>query len=200
MSDLVDFDDLEQRLGALAREITDDDRHLDEPPADLWAAIEAEVEAPASSNVISLASRRRRVSAPVILAVAAALLVAVVVGVQVTGDDDPQVVASVALVNEGLQIPNADSGTAELVLVEGGYALEVEVPDLPDADGFYELWVIDTDVAGMYSLGEVTGSGRYALPDGVDPADFPIVDVSVEAHDGDPTHGGQSIWRGVLTA
>lgn len=201
MSDTTEFDALEDRLGQLAREITDEDRDLREPPVDLWAAIEADVrhEPTSAANVTSLDSRRRRRAVPLVLAAAAALLVAVVVGVQLGGDDDAEIVASVELVNDGLQVPNPDTATAELVSVDDGYALEVSVPDLPATEGYYELWVIDTDVEGMYSLGEVSGSGRYDLPAGVDPADFPVVDVSVEADDGDPTHGGQSIWRGVLT-
>ncbi|MDH3707253.1 MAG: anti-sigma factor, partial [Acidimicrobiia bacterium] len=129
----------------------------------------------------------------------AALLLAVVVGVQLNSGDDGQVIASVELVNDDLPVANPDAGTAELVSVEGGYALEVSVPDLPTTDGYYELWVIDNDVVGMHSLGEVSGSGQFDLPPGVDPADFPIVDISVEAHDGDEAHGGQSIWRGTLS-
>jgi hypothetical protein len=50
----------------------------------------------------------------------------------------------------------------------------------------------------MFSLGVVAGDGRYALPDHLDPADFPVVDVTVESVDGDPTHSGRSAWRGHL--
>ena len=201
MSDTTEFDDLERQLGELAREITDDDRDLREPPVDLWASIETDAYADVApaATVTALDSKRRRRAVPMFLAVAAALLLAVVVGVQLNGDDEADVVASVELVNDGLQVPNPDSANAELVSVEGGYALEGSVPDLPATEGYYELWVIDTEVEGMYSLGEVSGSGRFDLPAGVDPADFPVVDVSVEADDGDPAHGGQSIWRGVLT-
>ncbi len=198
MSELADFEELEARLGALARELADDDRRLEEPPVDLWASIEAQAMPVAS--VTSLDSRRRWRSMPVILAAAAALLLGVVVGAQFLGGDeaDSRLVASVDLVNDGLQVPNPDHGMAELIEEDGSYVLDVDVPDLPPADGYYELWVIDTDVAGMFSLGEVDGSGRYELPPGVEPGEFPVVDISVEAHDGDAAHGGQSIWRGVL--
>jgi hypothetical protein len=37
------------------------------------------------------------------------------------------------------------------------------------------------------------------VPDGVDTAEFPVVDVSAEADDGDPAHSGDSIVRGTLT-
>ncbi|MGI9604111.1 MAG: anti-sigma factor [Acidimicrobiales bacterium] len=200
MSDTGDLDDLEGRLGELAREITEDDRRLDDPPPGLWDSIEAAAGGAELASVTSL-SERRRTRAPMILAAAAAVILAVVIGTQLIGDngDNGEVVASIALENDGLQVPNPDTGMADLVAVEGGgYVLDVSVPELPAADGFYELWIIDTNVEGMHSLGVVEASGRYQIPDGVEPADFPIVDISVEAHDGDATHGGQSIWRGVL--
>lgn len=202
MSDSIDFAELERELGELAREVSDDDRRLEAPPADLWSSIEAEVQRGAGqqpANVTSLDSRRRRRAVPLFFAAAAALLLAVVVGTQLGGDDDAEVIASVALVNDDLPVANPDSAQAELVSAGESYALEVSVPDLPATDGYYELWVIDTNVEGMYSLGEVSGSGRFELPDGVDPGDFPVVDISVEARDGDETHGGASIWRGVLS-
>ena len=40
--------------------------------------------------------------------------------------------------------------------------------------------------------------GIYTVPADVDPGEFPIVDVSVEPPDGDPTHSGVSLARGEL--
>lgn len=37
------------------------------------------------------------------------------------------------------------------------------------------------------------------LPDGLDLAEFPIVDISLEQFDGDPTHSGDTIIRGILS-
>ena len=45
---------------------------------------------------------------------------------------------------------------------EGEFALDVQLDDLPEVDGFLELWIIDTEVKGMYSLGPVTASGLTA--------------------------------------
>jgi len=58
--------------------------------------------------------------------------------------------------------------------------------------------MIDTDVTRLVSLGPVRADGTYDLPPGLDPAQFPVVDVSVEPLDGDPTHSGDSVLRGEL--
>ncbi|HEX5366505.1 MAG TPA: anti-sigma factor [Acidimicrobiales bacterium] len=60
------------------------------------------------------------------------------------------------------------------------------------------MWLIDEDVRGMVSLGPSRPDGRYAVPSGVDAGRFPVVDVSLEPPDGDPTHSGTSVLRGTL--
>ena len=40
--------------------------------------------------------------------------------------------------------------------------------------------------------------GRFDVPDGLDLAEFPVVDVSEEHFDGDPSHSGDSVVRGPL--
>lgn len=205
-----DFSDLLE----LARTLTVVDQHLDTPPVDLWAGIEALVAAgdpaaatpepePAPAPVVHLAARRPR-RLPFILGAAAAIVAAAVGLLAFVQDDDgPSVtrVDEVALSNDGLEPSGAASrGRATLVrLGEGEFALDVQLEQLPQVNGFLELWIIDTEVKGMYSLGPVTASGRYRLPESVDPAGFPIVDVSVEPTDGQPAHSGKSILRGTLT-
>lgn len=215
MTDLAG-DDLEfiDRVRGIAEQLTDADHVLEAPPPDLWDRIEraAAEEAgslvavppgdpePEPAEVISLESHARFRRVMPLLAVAAAV-VAVVAAAAVLIDrtgTDSTVIAGAVMVNDGLQVANPDSGFAELREVDGQLVLAVDVPTLPDEDGFFELWVIDADVAGMHSLGVVTGDGEFALPTGIDPAAFPVVDISVEPADGDPTHSGQSIWRGVL--
>jgi len=139
------------------------------------------------------------------LPVAAAIGVAIAGGLvtwafsdQIVDDRDGQLIAATEITNAGLPVPSDAGGQARLTEVDGEFRLELDVPDLPAVDGFYEVWIIDTDVEGMFSLGVVTGDGTFTLPPNVDPGDFPVVDVSVEPVDGDPTHSGQSIWRGVL--
>jgi anti-sigma-K factor RskA len=200
-------------LAALARSLSLSDTHLDSPPDDLWPGIERRVAAgehtaintpgASSGSVGAGAWKRRRYMA----LGAAAVIVAAIVGLLafVARDDGPQGtrVDEVALTNKGLEAAGAGShGTATLVRTkDGSYALDIDANDLPSiTDGFLELWIIDPTVTGMYSLGPLHGSGRYALPEHVDPAAFPIVDVSIEPTDGAPTHSGKSILRGQLTA
>lgn len=214
-------------LLALARTLTVADLHFDNPPASLWAGIEARVAAgdPTTSSpdnptmsspdgtadhagaqaatVHDLRARRPR-RLPFFLGAAAALAAVVGLLAFVQRDDGSGRVTSVdeiALRNDGLEpIGTTSSGRATLVRTgEGEFALDVQLDDLPEVDGFLELWIIDTEVKGMYSLGPVTASGRYRLPEHVDPSGFPIVDVSVEPTDGQPAHSGKSILRGKLT-
>jgi anti-sigma-K factor RskA len=133
--------------------------------------------------------------------VAAAVVAGAVVGagaVAVLQDDDGgESVTSVAL------DPLADndaSGTAEVVVRDDGTrVVEVDL-DAPSLDeGYYELWLIDREVVGMVPLGVVApGSQTVELPADLDLGQFPLVDVSVEPVDGDPTHSGVSVARGEL--
>ena len=86
---------------------------------------------------------------------------------------------------------NAD-GSRVLVLTLDG--------DQPEG-GYREVWLIDRDVTRLVSLGVLDGSsGRFTVPEGLDLSDFAVVDVSEESLDGDPSHSGDSIIRGILGA
>jgi anti-sigma-K factor RskA len=139
------------------------------------------------------------------LPVAAAIGVAIAGGLvtwafsdQIVDPAGGEVVASVEITSDGLPVVSNGVGEARLTERDGSYQLELDVPELPAVDGFYEVWIIDTETDGMYSLGVVTGDGTFALPPNVDPAGFPVIDVSVEPVDGRPTHSGRSILRGTL--
>jgi len=125
----------------------------------------------------------------------------------ITAALEGEVVAVTGITDEGLSDGSsgvAEIGEARLVRADDRYYLDLDldldgdVTDLPSIEGYYELWIVDPEIDGMFSLGVVAGDGRYALPDQLDPADFPVVDVSVESVDGDPTHSGRSAWRGHL--
>ena len=155
----------------------------DEPPAQV-------------AEVLPFRSRRR----PVLL-IAAAVVTGAVVGagaVAVLQDrDDGEAVTAVAL------DPLADndaSGQAEVVLRDDGTrVVEVDLDAPALDDGYYEIWLIDRDVVGMVPLGVVTpGSQTFELPADLDLGQYPLVDVSVEPLDGDPTHSGVSVARGEL--
>lgn len=215
-------DDL-ARLGEIARSLTGDDLARDEPPPAVWAGIAARTgtaaadeppsppplrpvegggpAAPPAPRHLSTGPVRGRAWG--LAAAAAALVLVVVVGAVALardGDDDGgSVVASAELEPLPDEPTGAASPTrADLVDHDGRLQLDLSTGDLPDADGFYEVWLIDTNVDGMVSLGPARADGTYSVPSGVDPAQFPIVDVSIEPPDGDPTHSGVSVLRGTL--
>lgn len=172
---------------AIEREPSQDEPAQDEPVHDRPTGGGAEV--------IPMAGRRRNWWYP--LAAAAAALVAVPVGLAVWsgGDDDDRLLSAVELD----RLAGSGSGRAELIEHDGALQVRLETSDLDPADGYLELWLIDETVTKLVSLGPVRPDGVYDVPAGVDPAAFPIVDVSVEPVDGDPTHSGESVLRGELT-
>lgn len=200
---------------------------FDDPPVDLWAAIEREAlgspELAASPTLIepeptvvtpferpSPPTPIRRTATPDIsrdrnrfMAVAAAVVVAILgagLFAALTANSGA-VVAEAAIVADELPVQGADPGVARIVERDGEFRLELDLdPEQLETlgDGFVEVWLIDTDVVGMHSLGIVEGQTSFPLPDGLDPEDFPVVDLSIEPIDGDPTHSGASILRGVL--
>lgn len=93
-------------------------------------------------------------------------------------------------------------GTAELVRTSGATELRVQVESVTPSEDYRELWLINTDLKRMYSLGVLptSGAGTYPVPaqlaGGLD--GFTIVDVSVEPYDGNALHSRNSLVRGVL--
>ena len=189
------------------------------PPSNVWAAIAAATGVSASPRpeavaavpvpapvaepvptptVIPLRPRRTR---PWLLAVAAAV-VGAAVGAGATAvlqddDDDGAAVASAAL--DPLEDAEA-SGSARVVEREDGtrvLEVELQAPRLDDA--YYEVWLLEPDVSGLVPLGTTqAGTTVFEIPAGLDLGQFPVVDVSVEPLDGDPSHSGDSVVRGVL--
>lgn len=93
------------------------------------------------------------------------------------------------------------SGTASVVYVDGNRELALDVSDMPQTeDAYFEVWLLAEDVSGMVSLGTMDSSSTsLPIPAGVDLADYPVVDVSIEPFDGDPTHSSDSLVRGTLS-
>jgi Anti-sigma-K factor rskA len=153
-------------------------------------------EPPAQGGVVrELRPRRSRM----LLAVAASLVVGAGIGagaVALTTREEGSAVAAADL--EALDERDA-TGNAEVVATGEGQRLRV-VLDAPDpGDGFYEVWLLEPAVERMVQVGVVrAGTTTLALPEGIDLDEYPIVDVSVEPLDGDPTHSGVSVARGVL--
>ncbi|WP_373419176.1 anti-sigma factor [Kocuria sp. UCD-OTCP] len=90
-------------------------------------------------------------------------------------------------------------GSAEVDERPDGTRQLVVRTDPADVDGFKEVWLLAPDAQRMVSLGVMAGDEAvFVLPENLDVGEFPVVDVSNEPIDGDPTHSGDSIVRGVL--
>ena len=171
--------------------------------------------------VVPLAGRRAAQSAaraertrwrPVAAAAAAGLLVGGLgVGLALSGRDDAADGAPVAQPTPAEEVlgdaqldPVVQDGQLALAEMrreqDGELRLEVRVPAVPDAeDGYLEVWLRDEAASRMISLGTVsTQDAVLTVPEGVRLAEYPVVDVSHEHFDGDPTHSGTSLWVGEM--
>lgn len=203
-------DEVTELLIELGGRLGPEEPALMTPPEDLWAVIERQLDRevpdgvePARlsqepSSVTSLDHHRRRRRPPGILlgAVAASLLVAVAVGALVNRNGR-SILSETELASLGTQ---ERFGTATLVDEDGAIRLDIDLAErlVAEEGQFFELWIIDTQVEGMYSLGPISSDGSYSVPSGIDVSEFPIVDISVEPDDGNPAHSGTSVYRGTL--
>ncbi len=199
-------------LTSLLKSVMESDSVLEAPPESIWDAISAEVQSDEGADVIAIRARVvpevstpdnvvdfRSRRAPQLLAAAAILAIAALgIAGLLRSQPDEVVVASVEIVNDNLPVTDDAFGSARLISVDGDLQLEIHVEELVAESGYLELWIINGDVTDMHSLGEINGDGRFDLPDDVDPANFPIVDISFEERDGVATHSGNSVLRGVL--
>jgi anti-sigma-K factor RskA len=179
------------------------------PPPHVWESVAAAtgvstapaVDAPRSlqppapdrSNVRQLRPRRTRL----LLAAAAVVVVAAGAGAIALNRDDEAVVASAAL--DPLQ-PADVSGKASVVEErDGTRVLRINLDAPAAGSDFYEAWLADASAVGMVSMGTVRpGTTTLPVPDGLDLAQWPTVEISVEPLDGDPGHSGVSLVRGKL--
>lgn len=188
---------------ASARTVSADD-HLIAPPPSVWDAIRDEVAPAATVTSLDEARRSRR---PVGWLLGAAAGIGIVVGSVatfgvVTSSTEP---APAIMAQGGLDPLDGATvtGTAALEDADGEVHLHVTVPGLPAVeDGYYEVWMATADASTMVAVGTLgpDGDSILTLPAGMDVADFPLVDVSVEHFDGDPGHSAQSVVRGLLEA
>ena len=167
---------------------------LDVPPPGMWDRISAQVEAGDGDGTTAIAPRRRSWFLPAIAAAVVALVLMIAGVLALVANEQSDVVASATLEPLG----TTGSGSAELVDADGSLQLRLDTSDVDADDGFLEVWLIDPAVERLVSLGPLRSDGRYDLPAGLDPVAFPIVDVSAEPIDGNPTHSGDSRLRGQL--
>ncbi|MCE2528654.1 MAG: anti-sigma factor [Acidimicrobiia bacterium] len=206
-------DPLERDLEALLRDMNEVDIELLEPPDEVWDNIEAQIgsQQDGLANVIPLDSKKRPVRR-VLVRVAAALIVAVIgVGAFLAfNSDNGEVVASATLAYDPVSfdpLGSNASGGANLVSDDGRLTIDIVDADLPTPGEGAELevWLIrpddDGNVADLVSLGLVDPNdpGSLEVPPSHDPATYYVVDISIEPRDGDASHSGRSILRGLLT-
>ncbi len=160
------------------------------------------------SNVVRLDRRRSRGPLWGVAAVAAAagaLVGGAVVWSAVErgssgADPSEQFVAQAVLapLTETVTAP----GEATVLDSADGEVVRVDARSLPANDGFYEVWLLDADATKLIALGALpAGSiGTFTIPPGLSIDDYPVVDISLESYDGDPSHSKNSLMRGELQA
>lgn len=215
-------DALARVLTALAQPIP-----LEDPPPLVWERLRAELEpsgavelsvqelpvhdeqrSPTSSD--ELAERRSRrplwrvaavaASAGLVLGAGGAALLGGMLDEQEAPEPFSPPVAE--MVGEAALVSTTEDdvqGTARMVVSEAdGEQLLVSVSALP-ADGYYEVWLRDEAASRLISLGTVSSTTTtLPVPQGVDLSRFPIVDVSQEHFDGDPSHSGVTVAAGPM--
>ncbi|MEV8373618.1 anti-sigma factor [Kribbella sp. NPDC056861] len=194
----AEIEDLRQ-LAGLGHQLEPGDR-LEPPPPEVWTRVADEL---GLRTVRDDERRRARRKVVLVGAVAAAVgVIAGVLGAQVLGKDDPVPTQPppVASVRLGPLTGKAGDGVADLISTSAGTELRVGVNGLPAPQGFYELWLINTDGQRMVSLGvlDPRAGGTYVVPPQLTAQGYRIVDVSLEPDDGKPEHSRDSIIRGTL--
>lgn len=187
-----------QAVVGTARSLSDED-HPMAPPDALWQRITEEIEV-GGNDATRSAPRRGMRAGWFALAAAVGILVGSVGTVVVTDQQTP----APAIAQAQLQpLPGQQaSGVALVRDTADGPVLVVDVPDLPQPDGYYEVWMLAPDAQSMVSIG-VLGQGRvneFPLPATMDMQQYPVVDISLEKYDGDVTHSSDSLVRGELSA
>jgi hypothetical protein len=215
------------RVLDVGRRLDERDFERSTPPDELWARISAAATADDQPHTLSLVTphvddraavsdgprhvthqrgasspgRGQRWVRPLAVAAAVVLAAATVGVVSQVGGEERQELAAVSL-----DVLQDGSGTADASLVDvaGAERLVIDLADVPPApEGrHYELWLIDVDVTDPVSLGEVpagTTTVEVDVPDGLDPDEYPIVDINLQ-EDGVAEHSGldTSVLRGVL--
>lgn len=182
------------------------------PPASLWSRVEDSIrESTAEQGSAPRVSgghvaRRRRATwgaALAGLAIGAVLGGAAVTATSNPGDTPDQDPTSslVAVGTADLEPVGRTTMHGEAVMErdqDGNLELHVDVSELAD-DGYLEVWLRDENATRLVSLGAVTSTSTAVdVPDGLDLDEFPVVDVSHEHFDGDPTHGGETLLAGTM--
>jgi len=202
--DLQDY----ERLDALLQDMAPDV----DPPAALrgrtLAALAAEAAAPSTRRHRSAAWRPRlpRIAIGGALAVAAVVLALALVLGGSEGDTAPLELRA------ELVAPGDPQRTARADVTKTGIGRVIEfettkLPILPKGE-YYELWFVgpgdNPDKPNRISAGtfhpDQQGRSRVTFAAAVDPAKYPVLSVTAEPGDGDPSPSGPDILRSAATA
>ncbi|GAA1735450.1 hypothetical protein GCM10009809_33260 [Isoptericola hypogeus] len=158
-------------------------------------------EAPRADVVELAPARERRAWWPALVAACAALVLGIAGGVlwERRSVEPAETTVASAVLDPLPAWPDASGEAVVQETADGRRQIVVSV-DAPAPEGTYrEVWLLRADVSGLVSLGILEGTeGRFDVPDGLDLAAYPVVDVSEEPLDGDPAHSGDSVVRGPL--
>lgn len=163
-----------------------------------------EPEAPAATGAPPAASERSgRSWTRALWALAASLVLVAVVGGGIWWAQAGLAPVSIATAALDAFPDHPDAiGTAEVDEArDGSRTLTVTLEGDADSDEYREVWLIRNDGGALISLGVLDGeTGTFPIPEGVDLAEYDLVDISFEPVDGDPAHSGNSIVRGQLSS
>lgn len=195
--------------------LSDIARHLSEiaelrvdPPGQVWESIAAEVSglpAQESSQVTPISeARKSRSFAQRWMPLAAAATVGAITmwaGLALGGDQEVATpLAEGVQTGSTLEPLRADMSPLETSTTTDGpeRVVSVDASDLPDVGaGYLEVWLLNEDGDRMVPIGLLQNQQtQFLLPDNLPTDEFSILDISVEAYDGDPSHSGDSLWRG----
>ncbi len=119
-----------------------------------------------------------------------------------TPTSSPQQIVSSSELRPAGKAGSGSRGSARVIGADGGdQSLAVSVADMPaTAPGrYYELWLMSGQgkliSVGGFKVGSA-GARNVEVPLPVDPADYRLIDISLERVNGDPGHSAVSLLRG----
>ncbi len=179
----------------MIRAILGDEAVWSEPPPEVGDAVIESISAEAGPTRSIDGPVRRRWPWAAAAAVAAVLVV--VVGLSGLFTAEP---GEILVGMSGTELEAAATGQATLRPTGDGWWIGLEVTDLAAApEGtYYEGWVWSDDGDGV-SIGtfHLRGKGEsVALWSGVDPGEYPMIWVTLEDEDGDPSASDRIVMRG----
>ena len=92
-------------------------------------------------------------------------------------------------------------GEATLTTSAGALELTLSLTPLDPGSGYLEVWLINTDLKRMVSIGVLPGGASqqvFPITASLIDQGYRIVDISREQFDNKPEHSGDSVLRGTL--